>query len=79
MIESESTTSSTNPDHYSRYQTQPIDFITESVGPAFIVGNVIKYILRYDAKYGIMDVRKAKRYCEFLINHLEGRPPSEDS
>lgn len=68
-----------SPDHYSRYKTQPIDFISEALGPGFIVGNVIKYVLRYDAKNGVEDVRKAKRYCEMLINHLEGRNPSEDN
>lgn len=67
-----------NPDHYNRYKTQPIDFITESVGLGFIVGNVVKYVLRYDAKNGLEDVRKAKRYLEFLINVLEGRQPSHD-
>ncbi len=68
---------SISPDHYSRYKTQPIDFISEALGPGFIVGNVIKYVLRYDAKNGVEDVQKAKRYCEMLINHLEGRKPSE--
>ena len=70
---------SIDPTHYSRYKTQPIDFISEALGPGFIVGNVIKYVLRYDAKNGVEDVRKAKRYCEMLINHLEGRLPSEDA
>lgn len=67
-----------NPGHYSRYKTQPIDSITEFVGLGFIVGNVIKYVLRYDAKNGLEDVKKAKRYIEFLINVLEGRRPSDD-
>ena len=67
-----------NPDHYSRYETQPIDSITGFVGLGFIVGNVIKYVLRYDAKNGLEDVKKAKRYIEFLINVLEGRRPSDD-
>lgn len=71
--------SAIDPTHYSRYKTQPIDFISEALGPGFIVGNVIKYVLRYDAKNGVEDVRKAKRYCEMLINHLEGRQPSEDT
>lgn len=67
-----------SPGHYSRYKTQPIDSITGFVGLGFIVGNVIKYVLRYDAKNGLEDVRKAKRYIEFLINVLEGRQPSHD-
>jgi hypothetical protein len=67
-----------SPDYYNRYKTQPIDFISEAVGPGFIVGNVIKYVLRYDKKNGVEDVKKALRYCEFLINMLENRKPSED-
>lgn len=67
-----------NPGHYSRFKTQPIDFITESVGLGFIVGNVLKYTLRFDAKNGLEDVKKAQRYLEFLVNVLEGRKPSED-
>jgi len=67
-----------NPGHYTRYETQPIDAITGFVGLGFIVGNVIKYVLRYDAKNGLEDVKKAKRYIEFLINVLEGRRPSDD-
>lgn len=67
-----------NPDHYSRFETQPIDFITGSVGLGFIVGNIIKYTLRYDAKNGLEDVRKAQRYLEFLANVLEGRKPSDN-
>ncbi len=69
---------SISPDHYSRYTTQPIDFITESLGLGFIVGNVIKYVLRYDKKNGLEDVLKAKRYIEFLINVLEDRKPTDD-
>lgn len=70
---------SLNPEHYTRYETQPIDFITETVGPGFIVGNVIKYVLRYDRKNGVEDVKKARRYCDFLLNMLESRKPSEDA
>jgi hypothetical protein len=70
--------STVNPGHYTRFSTQPIDYIAETLGPHFIVANVIKYIMRYDAKNGIEDVKKAKRYCEFLINYLEGRKPSDD-
>lgn len=71
--------STVSPDHYSRYtDMQPVDFITLSLGPGFLVGNVIKYVLRYDEKDGINDLKKAIRYLEFLINHLEGRRPSED-
>jgi Protein of unknwon function (DUF3310) len=67
----------TSPHHYTRYKTQPVDFLTESLGPGFLVANVVKYVLRYDKKNGIEDVMKARTYCDFLINHLEGRKPSD--
>ncbi len=37
---------------------------------AFIVGNIIKYLWRYEAKNGIEDVQKAKKYIEMLIDEL---------
>jgi hypothetical protein len=37
----------------------------------FWMGNVIKYILRADAKNGLEDLYKAKRYLEIRIEHLE--------
>lgn len=37
------------PAHYARYKIEPITFIMEN-GLPFAVGNVVKYVLRYDAK-----------------------------
>jgi len=65
-----------NPGYYSRFDIEPIDFI-EKNGLGFSVGNVIKYVTRYDDKGGLEDLRKAKRYIEFLIASEEGRDPSE--
>jgi len=61
----------TNPDHYTRYKIQPLQFIQENDLP-FWLGNVIKYSLRFDAKDGVQDLKKAKRYLEAKIAHLEG-------
>lgn len=38
---------------------------------AVCVANVTKYLWRYKTKNGIEDVKKARRYCNMLINHLE--------
>lgn len=64
-----------SPDHYARFKIEPIDFI-EKNNLGFSAGNVVKYVCRYDAKNGIEDLKKAKRYLEFLIAKEEGRDPS---
>jgi hypothetical protein len=65
----------TNPGHYSQYAIQPIDFIMENDLP-FWMANVIKYVMREGRKNGIEDLKKAKKYIDFRINQLEGKPPS---
>ena len=61
------------PKHYSRFQIEPVRFIGENQ-LNFFQGNVVKYILRYDAKNGIEDVRKAKRYARMFELFLMGHP-----
>lgn len=68
-------TSAVSPHHYSRHAIEPIDFI-ELNGLGFAAGNVVKYVCRYDAKNGLEDLMKAKRYLEFLINKEKGIAPS---
>lgn len=62
-----------NPEHYSRYAIQPIEFILRNNLP-FDIGNVIKYALRYDEKDGIQDLEKAIRNLQFRIALLKGEP-----
>lgn len=57
------------PPHYARYTIEPATFIAANKLP-FDVGNVVKYVLRYDAKNGEEDVRKAMRYCEMLLERI---------
>lgn len=59
----------TNPDHYSRWKIQPWDFISQN-NLDFIRGNIIKYIMRYDAKNGLEDLKKARVYLDKLISNL---------
>lgn len=72
----------TNPDHYSRWNIQPWDFISQNKLD-FMRGNIIKYIMRYDAKNGLEDLKKARVYLDKLIsmNAVENNDPSpqEDS
>lgn len=42
-------------------------------GPEACIANVLKYIRRYAEKDGVQDLKKARRYLDFIINHSEGR------
>lgn len=58
------------PNHYARFAIEPITFLTANkVG--FLAGNVIKYVMRHDAKNGVEDLRKAARYLEIMIEDEE--------
>lgn len=57
-------------DHYKERAIQPITFIlANEIG--FCEGNVIKYVTRWRDKGGIADLRKARHYIDFLIEHEE--------
>lgn len=58
------------PAHYARYTIEPATFIAANRLP-FDVGNVVKYVLRFDAKGGAEDVRKARRYCDMILERLD--------
>jgi hypothetical protein len=61
------------PEHYARFKIEPIRFMMENDLP-FWMGNVIKYVVRYDAKNGIEDLKKARRYLDMQIAKMEGDP-----
>lgn len=58
------------PTHYARYVIEPVTFIGANKLP-FDVGNAIKYLCRYDAKNGLEDLEKAKRYVEIVIERVK--------
>lgn len=62
------------PAHYARYKIEPIRFLVENFGPVILVGKVVKYTMRYDAKNGMEDLRKAQRCLEMLIKYNSGDP-----
>lgn len=37
----------------------------------YLAGNAHKYIIRFDRKNGVEDLRKAKWYIDKLIKHME--------
>lgn len=56
------------PRHYVAQGIQPIEYIyANKMG--FLEGNVIKYVTRYRAKGGVEDLRKARQYLDWLIEH----------
>lgn len=61
------------PPHYARFKIEPIRFIAEN-GLNWFQGNVVKYILRHDAKNGLEDIRKAIRYGIMYYRFLVGDP-----
>lgn len=71
-----------SPHHYSRWKIEPWDFILAN-NLDFMRGNVIKYLMRFDAKNGLEDLLKAKVYLDkFISAHNPDRqtqPISENS
>lgn len=61
-----------SPPHYARMKIQPGYFIMENNLP-YDVGNVIKYVCRYDAKNGLEDLEKARGYLDMMIDRMRGK------
>lgn len=59
------------PHHYSRFAIEPIEFIMRN-NLGFAAGNVVKYLCRHDAKNGVEDLKKARRYLDMWIKQIEG-------
>ncbi|MDM8214766.1 DUF3310 domain-containing protein [Desulfovibrio piger] len=62
-----------SPLHYARWKIEPLEFISRNKLD-FLRGNIIKYIMRYDAKNGVEDLKKARVYLDRLIRHAEETP-----
>lgn len=71
------------PDHYTRYPIEPVEFSMVNELP-FWLGNVVKYTTRAGHKLypnknavesALLDLGKAKRYIEMHINQLNGVRP----
>lgn len=61
------------PPHYARFKIEPIRFIAENKLDWF-QGNIIKYVMRHDAKNGSEDIRKTIRYANMYLLFLQGDP-----
>lgn len=62
------------PSHYARFKIEPIRFLVENFGPVILVGKVVKYTMRYDAKNGMEDLNKASRCLDMLKKYIAGDP-----
>lgn len=71
-----------NPDHYTAGGIETIEFIQAKLGKGFVhycVGNVLKYISRYDKKGSPKeDLEKAKVYLEWAIEEVDRRQTKEN-
>ena len=65
-----------HPKHYCKGGLECIQVIKAQLTPeqnkGYLYGNVLKYMWRWPEKNGLEDLRKAKRYLEWLIESLEG-------
>lgn len=64
------------PAHYKTGGIETIEFIKAKLTPeefnGLCVGNIIKYVTRARYKNGIEDIKKARQYCDYLIQAAEG-------
>ena len=64
-----------HPSHYTQGRWEVIDVIEDALTfegvEGYLVGNVLKYVMRYRHKNGVEDLRKARWYLDRLISGLE--------
>lgn len=62
-----------NPSHYTAGGIETLDYIKAKVNdyPSYAVGNILKYVSRYEHKNGIEDLKKAQFYLNDLIEWME--------
>ena len=63
------------PDYYGQ-GTDVIDFIYSELpdtADAFMVGNIVKYVIRFPHKNGLEDLIKARTYLDRLIDKVSDR------
>ncbi|HFI0448295.1 TPA: DUF3310 domain-containing protein [Streptococcus suis] len=67
----------TKPKHYQgKYGMEALDVVKNFIGNlvgecAYYWGNVIKYLLRFQQKNGVEDLKKARQHLDWLIKEME--------
>ena len=67
-----------NPQHYKNGEVECIEAIKSAVVgkdgfAGYLVGNLLKYVWRYESKGGVEDLNKASWYLNKLIEHENGK------
>ena len=66
-----------SPSHYKKGGIETIDYIQAKMSKeqfeGYILGNVLKYVSRYQFKNGVEDLKKGKWYLEKLIELERGK------
>lgn len=72
-MKNENTDNVNNPSHYTAGGIETLDYIKAKVKdyPSYAVGNILKYVSRYEHKNGIEDLKKAQFYLNDLIEWME--------
>ncbi|EJI3835122.1 DUF3310 domain-containing protein [Listeria monocytogenes] len=72
-VKNENTDNINNPEHYTSGGIETLDYIKAKVSdyPSYAVGNIVKYVSRYEHKNGIEDLKKAQFYLNDLIEWME--------
>jgi hypothetical protein len=63
-----------HPAHYTTGGVECIEAIKSATGEgykAYLQGNIMKYLWRYQYKNGVEDLKKAKVYLNWLIEEME--------
>lgn len=71
-----------NPTYYKQGKYETIDVILDVTkklpgDEAYLIGNIIKYVSRYNSKNGIEDIEKARWYAKRLSRLLKEKEESE--
>lgn len=73
-----------NPAHYRKGAIECIEAIETAVSgkdalEGYLVGNIIKYLWRYENKNGLEDVKKAQWYLNKLIDTIDKREQEREN
>ena len=63
-----------HPPHYNQGGIETIEAIKAALGdgfPAYLTGNILKYLWRYKHKNGVEDIKKAQFYLNRLVKELD--------
>lgn len=63
-----------SPSHYTHGGVECIDAVKSALGDkfmGFLIGNVMKYVYRYEHKNGLEDLKKARWYLDRAIKEME--------